>query len=129
MLVAPTLFAVAFELNRPASTEPVTGPDGARLGCSVAELSIVEVGGRQLGMMIRGRSTDTSVLLLPGRTGDSSGGLLAGYGLATLVRAVSVGYLERCPPGPGPSIWPQSRSRLLGLSRAPPPLSAPDRRM
>ncbi len=103
MLVAPTLFAVAFELNRPASTEPITGSDGARLGCSVAELSIVEVGGRQLGMMIRGGSTDTSVLLLPGPTRRSgrrvAGRLRAGYPRAGGQRRLLGGRHRRMEEG------------------------------
>ncbi|MGM0385105.1 MAG: alpha/beta fold hydrolase [Actinomycetota bacterium] len=58
------LVALTAGLARPATTAPITGPDGEPVPGSVAELTTVEVGGRELGLMIRGTSTDNPVLLL-----------------------------------------------------------------
>jgi proline iminopeptidase len=55
------LFAVA--VARPAGTDPILGADGEPLPGSVAELTQVEVGGHDLGLMIRGHSTRNPVLL------------------------------------------------------------------
>jgi len=55
------LLAVA--VGRPGTTAPILGPDGELLPGSVAELTHVEVDGRDLGLMIRGASTDNPVLL------------------------------------------------------------------
>lgn len=77
VVAAVGLGAFAVVLARPASTEPIAGPDGRPLAGSVAELSAVQVGGRQLGMMIRGQSTDNPVVLfLPGGPGGSDRGAM-----------------------------------------------------
>lgn len=72
VLAAAGLVAFAVMLARPASTEPIPGPDGRPLAGSVAELDTAQVDGRDLGMMIRGRSTDNPVVLfLAGGPGGS----------------------------------------------------------
>jgi proline iminopeptidase len=65
---ATVLLTVAFVLlavviARPASTDPILGPDGEPLAGSIAELTRVEVGGHDLSMMIRGHSVEEPVLL------------------------------------------------------------------
>ncbi len=57
------LAMLAVAVGRPASTAPILGPDGGRLPGSVAELTHVEVNGRDLGLLVRGASTDNPVLL------------------------------------------------------------------
>ena len=64
-------------LARPATTAPITGPDGEPVPGSVAELTTVDVGGHDLGLMIRGTSTDNPVLLfLAGGPGGSELGAM-----------------------------------------------------
>ena len=62
-LVTLTLAAVAFFIATPATTAPVVGADGEPLPGSVAELVTVPIGGHDQTMLIRGRSTDSPVLL------------------------------------------------------------------
>jgi len=50
-------------IARPATTDPILGPDGQPLAGSIAELTRVEIGGHDLAMMIRGNSSDSPVLL------------------------------------------------------------------
>lgn len=71
-LVAVVVVVVTAGLLRPASTAAFTGPDGEVVPGSVAELTEVEIGGHDLGLMIRGASTDNPVLLfLAGGPGGS----------------------------------------------------------
>jgi len=62
-LTSVGLLALAAGLARPASTAPITGPDGEPLPGSIAELTRVDINGHDLSMMIRGDSTDNPVLL------------------------------------------------------------------
>lgn len=48
---------------RPASTAPVVAADGSAVAGSIAELTTARIGGQELTLMIRGRSTDNPVLL------------------------------------------------------------------
>lgn len=57
------LAVLAVVVGRPASTAPILAADGEPLAGSIAELTHVEVDGRDLGLMIRGTSTDNPVLL------------------------------------------------------------------
>jgi pimeloyl-ACP methyl ester carboxylesterase len=57
------LAILAVAIGRPATTAPIVGQDGTPLAGSVAELTHVEVDGRDLGLMIRGASVDNPVLL------------------------------------------------------------------
>jgi pimeloyl-ACP methyl ester carboxylesterase len=71
------LVALAAGIARPASTDPIAGPDGEPLPGSVAELTRVEVGGHDLALMIRGRSIENPVLLfLAGGPGGSELGAM-----------------------------------------------------
>lgn len=72
-----SIVALAAGLARPATTDPFTGPDGKPVPGSVAELTTVGVGGHELGLMIRGASTDNPVLLfLAGGPGGSELGAM-----------------------------------------------------
>lgn len=64
-LAVPTAVVVLLvaALARPAATEPITGPDGAVVPGSVAELVTVPIGGHDQSIMIRGRDADAPVLL------------------------------------------------------------------
>ncbi|WP_347350770.1 alpha/beta hydrolase [Intrasporangium sp.] len=69
------LFGVA--LARPARTAPIPGADGRPLPGSIAELVRVEVGGHELGLMIRGHDvTDPVLLFLAGGPGGSELGAM-----------------------------------------------------
>lgn len=67
----------------PGSTAPITGPDGAPLEGSVAELATVEVGGVPQVLMIRGRDATNPVLLYlsGGPGGTDLGAMRADSGL------------------------------------------------
>lgn len=62
-LLTLALMAVAVLVARPATTDPVTGPDGRPLPGSIAELTTVRLGGHDQALMIRGKSVDAPVLL------------------------------------------------------------------
>lgn len=71
------LFAL---VARPATTEPITDEIGDVVAGSVAELTTVEAGGKQLGLMIRGSSTDNPVVLfLAGGPGGSERGAMRNH--------------------------------------------------
>lgn len=63
VLTAVGLIALAVLIARPASTDPILGADGEPLTGSISELTRVDVGSQDLGLMIRGNSTDNPVLL------------------------------------------------------------------
>ena len=76
--------ALVVALVRPASTEPIAGPDGRPLAGSVAELVSVEIGGHDQAIMLRGNDSRAPVLLfLEGGPGGTAVGLMryAGQGL------------------------------------------------
>jgi len=76
-LVGAVLVALVVAIARPATTDPILGPDGQPLAGSIAELTRVEIGGHDLAMMIRGHSTDSPVLLfLAGGPGGSELGAM-----------------------------------------------------
>ncbi|MCB0906532.1 MAG: alpha/beta hydrolase [Nocardioidaceae bacterium] len=75
--VALALGVLMVGLARPATTAPITGPDGKPISGSVAELTTVDVDGHELGLMIRGASTENPVLLfLAGGPGGSELGAM-----------------------------------------------------
>lgn len=71
------LLVLAVGLARPAATAPIVDARGQIVPGSVAELTTVLVGGRELGVLIRGTSTDNPVLLfLAGGPGGSELGAM-----------------------------------------------------
>ncbi|MEO9220173.1 MAG: alpha/beta hydrolase [Mycobacteriaceae bacterium] len=82
-LVTVGMVALSLAIIRPASTDPILGADGRPLQGSVAELTRVDIGGHDLAMMIRGRSTTNPVLLfLAGGPGGSELGAMRRHGQA-----------------------------------------------
>ena len=74
---ALALVALAAFVARPASTDPIVDANGQTVAGSVAELTRVEIGGHDLALMIRGRSTENPVLLfLAGGPGGSELGAM-----------------------------------------------------
>jgi pimeloyl-ACP methyl ester carboxylesterase len=71
------LVLLAVAIARPASTDPILAADGEPLPGSVAELTEVEIGGRDLAMMIRGHDVEDPVLLyLAGGPGGTEMGAM-----------------------------------------------------
>lgn len=77
VLTGVLLLALTLLLARPASTAPITGPDGEQLPGSIAELTSVAVNDQDLGVMIRGHDRANPVLLfLAGGPGGSELGAM-----------------------------------------------------
>ncbi len=77
VIAAVALVALTAGLARPATTAAITSSDGEPLPGSVAELTTVDLEGHDLGLMIRGASTDNPVLLfLAGGPGGSELGAM-----------------------------------------------------
>lgn len=77
VVVGVALVALTAGLARPATTAAITTVDGEPVPGSVAELTTVHLGGHDLGLMIRGASTDNPVLLfLAGGPGGSELGAM-----------------------------------------------------
>lgn len=82
-LVIVGLLALTLAIVRPERTDPILASDGNPLAGSVAELTRVEVGDRDLAMMIRGDSVDKPVLLfLAGGPGGTEMGAMRRHGQA-----------------------------------------------
>ena len=76
-LTALALLAVVVVVARPATTDPIVDSDGRSIPGSVAELTGVEINGRDLALMVRGSSVDNPVLLfLAGGPGGSELGAM-----------------------------------------------------
>ncbi|WP_238445863.1 alpha/beta fold hydrolase [Salsipaludibacter albus] len=76
-LAGLALLALVAGLAVPARTAPITGTDGLVVAGSIAELTTVEVDGRDLGLMIRGHDVDNPVMLfLAGGPGGSELGAM-----------------------------------------------------
>ena len=83
-LASAVVVVLVVGLARPASTEPITGPDGETLAGSIAELVSVPIGGHDQAIMLRGTDAGAPVLLfLEGGPGGTAVGLMryAGQGL------------------------------------------------
>ena len=77
VIAAVALLTLTAALARPATTAAITAPDGEPVPGSVAELGTVDLRGHELGLMIRGASTDNPVLLfLAGGPGGSELGAM-----------------------------------------------------
>ena len=72
VLFGIALVFLAVLIARPASTPPILGEDGKPLPGSIAELTMVRLGGQNQAIMMRGHSVDNPVLLYlsggPGQT-------------------------------------------------------------
>ncbi len=76
-VTAVALVGLAVLLARPAGTDPIVDADGQAVAGSIAELTTVETGGHELGLMLRGASTRNPVLLfLAGGPGGSELGAM-----------------------------------------------------
>ncbi|MFN3339240.1 MAG: alpha/beta fold hydrolase, partial [Dietzia sp.] len=81
VLVTLPVALLAVALLRPASTAPITGPDGQELPTSVAELITLPVGGHEQSVMLRGHDRDAPVLLfLEGGPGGTAIGAMRASG-------------------------------------------------
>lgn len=79
-VAAVGLVAFTMLLVRPATTDPTVDADGDRVPGSIAELSTIDVNGRDLDVMIRGHSVDNPVLLfLAGGPGGSEMGAMRNH--------------------------------------------------
>lgn len=72
VLIGIVLIVLAVLVALPATTPPILGEDGKLLPGSIAELTMVRLGGQEQSIMIRGQSVDNPVLLYlsggPGQT-------------------------------------------------------------
>jgi len=115
-LVAVGLVMLAVLIARPATTDPILGPDGQPLAGSIAELTRVEIGGHDLAMMIRGHRTDSPVLLfLAGGPGGSELGAMRRH-LESLERDFLVATWDQ--RGAGKSYDQLDPTSTLTLDRA-----------
>ena len=74
------LIVLAALVARPATTDPIVDESGDEVAGSIAELTTVEAGGKELGLMIRGTSTDNPVVLfLAGGPGGSERGAMRNH--------------------------------------------------
>ncbi|MCS5479934.1 alpha/beta hydrolase [Corynebacterium sp. YIM 101645] len=80
LVTVPVVVLVA-ALLRPATTEPITGPDGEVLPQSVAELVTLQVGDHEQSMLLRGHDRGAPVLLfLEGGPGGTAIGAMRASG-------------------------------------------------
>jgi len=115
-VLAGALLALAVGIARPARTDPITGAGGKPLPGSIAELTDVEIGGRDLSMMIRGHSRDSPVLLfLAGGPGGSELGAMRRH-LPALERHFVVATWDQ--RGTGKSYGELDPASTLTLERA-----------
>ncbi|MHA7283685.1 alpha/beta fold hydrolase [Arthrobacter sp. TMS2-4] len=79
-LTAVAIIALAVVLARPASTAPIEAADGEPVTESITELTTVETGGKDLGLMLRGADVENPVLLfLAGGPGGSELGAMRNH--------------------------------------------------
>lgn len=113
--VGLALLALAAVIARPASTAPLVGPDGQPLAGSIAELSSVRAGDKDLGLMLRSASTRNPVLLfLAGGPGGSEFGAMRNH-LPALEEIFVVATLDQRGTGTSyPDLDPTSTLSLEG---------------
>jgi proline iminopeptidase len=76
------VLAVGVAVAQPGRTAPITDATGEVVAGSVAELTRIPVGGRDLGLMLRGHDAEAPVLLfLAGGPGGSELGAMTGHPL------------------------------------------------
>ncbi|WP_407343136.1 alpha/beta fold hydrolase [Pengzhenrongella phosphoraccumulans] len=80
-LASAVVVVLVVGLARPASTEPIMGPDGETVAGSIAELVSVPIGGHDQAIMLRGRDSGAPVLLfLEGGPGGTAVGSMRQVG-------------------------------------------------
>jgi len=80
-VLAVAVLGFAVLVAQPASTDPITWPDGAPVAGSVAELATLRLGGHDQAVMLRGRSDRAPVLLyLAGGPGGTDLGAMRLFG-------------------------------------------------
>lgn len=116
VLTGLALLALAAGLARPARTDAITGPDGAPLDNSIAELVDIEVNGYEQTLMIRGHDVDQPILLfLAGGPGGSELGAMRRH-LPELERHMTVATWDQRGTGHSyPSLDPTSTLELDGI--------------
>jgi pimeloyl-ACP methyl ester carboxylesterase len=116
VLTGVGLIALAAGLARPARTDAITGPDGAPLEDSIAELVDIEINGHEQTLMIRGHDVDQPVLLfLAGGPGGSELGAMRRH-LPELERHMTVATWDQRGTGHSyPSLDPTSTVVLGGI--------------
>lgn len=113
---ALALAALALALARPASTPPITDAAGVTVPGSVAELTAVDVGGTELGLLVRGHSTDNPVLLfLAGGPGGAEMGAMRNH-LPALEEHFTVATLDQ--RGAGTSYRALDPTAVYSVQRA-----------
>ena len=89
------LVALTAAVARPATTPPITDPDGAPVAGSIAELTSIDANGHELGLMIRGHDTSNPVVLfLAGGPGGSELGAMRNH-LPALEEYFTVATLDQ----------------------------------
>ncbi|MEP7091022.1 MAG: alpha/beta hydrolase [Nocardioidaceae bacterium] len=116
VVTAVALVALAALVARPAGTDPIVDSNGHTVAGSIAELTRVEMGGHDLALMIRGRSTKNPVLLfLAGGPGGSELGAMRRHSQALEDDFVVVTLDQR---GAGKSYDQLDPTSTLTLDRA-----------
>lgn len=112
-LTAAAIFILAALIARPAATSPILGADGKPLAEGIAELTTVESGGKDLGLMLRGASIANPILLfLAGGPGGSELGAMRNH-LPALEESFVVATLDQRGTGTSyPDLDPTSTLTL-----------------
>ncbi len=115
---ALALLAFAVLLLQPARTDSIVDADGSVIPGSIAELTTVEIDGRDLAMMIRGHSVENPVVLfLAGGPGGSELGAMRNH-LAALEEHFTVVTWDQRGAGKSyPELDPTSSLTLDGAVR------------
>jgi proline iminopeptidase len=114
-LTAAALIGLAVLIARPATTPPFLSADAGPVTGSIAELTTVESGGKNLGLMLRGMSTGNPVLLfLAGGPGGSERGAMRNH-LPELEKSFVVATVDQRGTGTSyPALDPASSLTLAG---------------
>jgi len=109
------LIVLAALIARPATTEPILDESGDEVAGSIAELTTVDAGDKELGLMIRGTSTDNPVVLfLAGGPGGSERGAMRNH-LEALEDTFTVATFDQLGTGTSyPALDPTDTLTLAG---------------
>jgi pimeloyl-ACP methyl ester carboxylesterase len=114
-LTAVVLIALAAMIARPSTTAPLLAADATPVVGSINELTTVEAGGKNLGLMLRGISTEKPVLLfLAGGPGGSERGAMRNH-LPELEKSFVVATVDQRGTGTSyPELDPATSLTLAG---------------